>query len=307
MRADPYHWMRRTDSPALLAHLEAERLWYDTATGHLNSLVETMRSEMLGRVPATDRSVSWRLQGCSYYTALPAGREHQQLLRERNGSESRARGAPRRQRPGRRLGVRRARALPGQPRPEAAGLLGGPHRRRGLRAAVPRPRDRRRTCPTWRRAPTTAARGAAGRTTSSTRSTTTAYRPFQVWRHALGTPVADDVLVLEEPDERFELNVRATRSEALVVIWAESRDTNEVWVLDAAVADVVAALGRAAGARASSTTPSTSCFPTARTRCCWSPTTTPPSSGWPAVRCPATPTRTTRPGRRPGPSAPTSG
>ena len=28
------------------------------------------------------------------------------------------------------------------------------------------------------------------------------------WRHRLGTPVADDVLVLEEPDERFELNVR---------------------------------------------------------------------------------------------------
>ncbi len=61
-----------------------------------------------------------------------------------------------------------------------------------------------------------------------------AFRPFQVWRHALGTPVADDVLVLEEPDERFELNVRATRSGALVVIWAESRDTREVWVVDAA-------------------------------------------------------------------------
>ena len=42
------------------------------------------------------------------------------------------------------------------------------------------------------------------------------------------------MLVLEEPDERFELNVRATRSGALVVIWAASRDTREVWVVDAA-------------------------------------------------------------------------
>ena len=25
-----------------------------------------------------------------------------------------------------------------------------------------------------------------------------AYRPFQVWRHAIGTPTEDDVLVLEE-------------------------------------------------------------------------------------------------------------
>ena len=61
-----------------------------------------------------------------------------------------------------------------------------------------------------------------------------AYRPYQMWRHALGTPVTDDVLVLEEPDERFELSLRATRSGALLVIWAESRDTREVWVVDAA-------------------------------------------------------------------------
>ena len=32
-----------------------------------------------------------------------------------------------------------------------------------------------------------------------------AYRPFQVWRHAVGTPAGSDVLVREEPDERFEL------------------------------------------------------------------------------------------------------
>ena len=42
-----------------------------------------------------------------------------------------------------------------------------------------------------------------------------AYRPFQVWRHAIGTSYDEDVLVLDEPDERFELNVRATRSGGL--------------------------------------------------------------------------------------------
>lgn len=59
-----------------------------------------------------------------------------------------------------------------------------------------------------------------------------AYRPFQVWRHAMGTCSEEDVLVLEEPDERFELNVRAARI-GMVVVWAESRDTSEVWVIDA--------------------------------------------------------------------------
>ena len=60
-----------------------------------------------------------------------------------------------------------------------------------------------------------------------------AYRPHEVWRHAVGTPVSEDVLVLSEPDERFELNVRASRSGGLVLIWSASRDTTEVWVLDA--------------------------------------------------------------------------
>src|SRR4029078_7610159 len=45
-----------------------------------------------------------------------------------------------------------------------------------------------------------------------------AYRPHQVWRHRIGTPVADDVLVLEEPDERFELTVRASRSGEVVLL-----------------------------------------------------------------------------------------
>ena len=42
------------------------------------------------------------------------------------------------------------------------------------------------------------------------------------------------MLVREEPDERFELQVRATRSTGLVLLWSQSRDTSEVWVIDAA-------------------------------------------------------------------------
>ena len=64
-----------------------------------------------------------------------------------------------------------------------------------------------------------------------------AYRPFQVWRHRLGSDPEADVLVLEEPDEMFSVNVRTTRSGELIVIWSESRSTSEAWVLDAAEPD----------------------------------------------------------------------
>jgi oligopeptidase B len=56
-----------------------------------------------------------------------------------------------------------------------------------------------------------------------------AMRPFQVWRHALGTPADDDVLVLEEPDERFFVGIELTRSEAFVLISLESKTTSETW------------------------------------------------------------------------------
>ena len=86
-RPDPYAWMRRLDEP-VLAHLAAEREWYDVATGHLGPLVQQLRAEMADRVPATDSSVSWPQHEYSYRTVLPAGREYVQLLRRRHGDEA---------------------------------------------------------------------------------------------------------------------------------------------------------------------------------------------------------------------------
>ena len=54
-----------------------------------------------------------------------------------------------------------------------------------------------------------------------------AMRPHQVWRHVLGTPAEDDVLVLQEDDERFELNVELTKSEKFVILSSASQVTSE--------------------------------------------------------------------------------
>jgi oligopeptidase B len=60
-----------------------------------------------------------------------------------------------------------------------------------------------------------------------------AHRPHQVWRHVVGTPVADDELVLAEPDDRYWMGVARERSGALVTIDLGSAITSEVHVLDA--------------------------------------------------------------------------
>ena len=58
-------------------------------------------------------------------------------------------------------------------------------------------------------------------------------RPHEIWRHRLGSPVTDDVLVATEPDVRFNLDVSATRSERWLVISSHSRTSSEVSLIPA--------------------------------------------------------------------------
>ena len=58
-------------------------------------------------------------------------------------------------------------------------------------------------------------------------------RPWQVWRHKIGTDAQHDVLVLEEPDERFFVGVGATRSGEWIVIESGSKTSSEAWVINA--------------------------------------------------------------------------
>ena len=59
-----------------------------------------------------------------------------------------------------------------------------------------------------------------------------AQRPFKVMRHRLGTDSAHDVIVFEEPDERFSVGLGPTRSERFIVIGAESTSTSELHLLE---------------------------------------------------------------------------
>ncbi len=226
--------MRDVDSPDLLAHLVAERRWYDFATRHLSSLVKSLQSEMTGRMPATDRSVSTRYHGFSYYTLLPAGRDYPQVLREldtQKGPEARAQL------------VLDVDALADDSGYLELGLTLVSPDSRLLAYSVDRSGDevyelRFRDLDSGADRADVVPRSYYGGawTAASDQFFYTvhdaAYRPHQIWRHAIGTLADKDVLVVSEPDERFELTVRATRSGGLVVIRSASRDTSEVWVLD---------------------------------------------------------------------------
>ena len=60
-----------------------------------------------------------------------------------------------------------------------------------------------------------------------------AVRPYQVWRHTLGTPTGDDVLVYQDDDEYFFVNVSRTRTGRYIFVSTESKTTSETWFIDA--------------------------------------------------------------------------
>jgi oligopeptidase B len=242
-RVDGYAWLRDVDNPEVLAHLEAERSFYERLTSHLRPLVESLTNHMAARVPATDSSVSYRRSRFSYYNTTPPGSEYEQLWR----------------------GVDRLGAGAGQPRSgdqlllDPASLRGdSAYIKIGLSLVSPDERLLAYSVDTtgdevyalrFRDLESADAEspdladviersyyGGAWSADSQTFFYTVhdeAYRPFQVWRHRLGTPASDDVLVLTEGDEQYELDVRTTRSGDLVVIETANRDTSEVWVVDA--------------------------------------------------------------------------
>ena len=60
-----------------------------------------------------------------------------------------------------------------------------------------------------------------------------AMRPDKVWRHKIGTPATDDIVVLEESDERFFVGVGSSRSGEWIMIDSSSKTSSECWVIDA--------------------------------------------------------------------------
>ncbi len=229
---DDYAWMRDHDSAAFRAYLAAERAYYDAQTASLAELTDALFGEAVARTPAlAEDSVSWTLRGYRYWRRTPAGAENRQLLRAPLGQAGPGGGEP-------------TLLLDENALAKATGYV-------DVQVTEASPDDRllawsvdtsgeeiyqlRFTeIDTGRDLPDVIERTYPGGAWSSDSTQffylvpDEAYRPYQVWRHAVGTPVAGDELVYEESDERFALTLAASRSGELVIITAESRDTTEV-------------------------------------------------------------------------------
>jgi oligopeptidase B len=231
---DDYAWMRDPDEPALHDYLAAERAYYDKNTEHLHGLATELAAEAAGRAPATDEySVAWPRDGFVYRTLLPHGADNVQLRRSRDhGGEASEHVL---------LDENLIAAQTGyvetgvrEPSPDGK-MLAWSADTSGAEIYELRIRD----LATGADLPDVITRTYIGAAWSSD-SRYLFYtvpdalnRPFQVWRHEVGTSSAGDALVVEEPDQRFELTLEGSRSGELAIITAASRDTTEVRAIHA--------------------------------------------------------------------------
>jgi oligopeptidase B len=238
-RPDPYHWLGG-DGSDVLAHLAAERTFYDASTVHLESLTSTLSREMLSRLSTNDESPRWSRRRYTYWTRHPVNSDYAELRRRLN-HDSEAGSTTESESSSLFFDI-------------AAQDAGTGYLDLGLTLVSPdedllaysvdvegdevfelRFRDLRTGADLPDRVPRSYYGGAWSADSQWFFYTVhdETYRPWQVWRHRLGTDATEDVIVLEEHDARFELEVRPTRSGDLVAIWSVSRSTTEAWMVDA--------------------------------------------------------------------------
>ncbi|MBY8871978.1 S9 family peptidase [Micromonospora sp. PLK6-60] len=242
---DEYAWLAAKDDPATIAHLTAENAYTEARTAHLAALREELFEETRRRTQETDLSVPTRKGGHWYYTRTVEGQQYGVHCRRavRDGETDppmSTDGAP----------------LDGEEVLLDGNLLAEGHDFFALGAFDVSPDgrwlaystdftgDERFTLrikdlSTGELLPDEVPDSFYG-TAWSTDASVLCYvtvdetwRPNRVWRHTVGTPSSEDVVVHAEDDERFWVGVELTRSERFILIDIHSKITSEVRVIPA--------------------------------------------------------------------------
>ena len=242
-RVDDWAWLRSDDrgDDEVLALLKAENDYVAVALGHTEALQAELFAEMKARIKETDLSVPYRKDGRWFYSRTVEGQQYPILCR--TAIEPPADLPEDEPVPGEEV-LLDMNALAGDGDYFALGaydlapsqeLLLYSTDHDGSERYTTRVRDLRTGSDLDDLIPETTYGSAwAGDTTFFYVRQDRAMRPHQVWRHEVGTATTDDVLVYEDPDERFFVTVGLSLTEDWVQISSSSKVTSEELVIPAA-------------------------------------------------------------------------
>ena len=246
-RVDDWFWLRHREDPEVLAHLRAENAFTTRQTAHLAGLREGLFAEMKARIVETDLSVPVSKGPWWYYERTVEGRDyviHCRLPVEGSGRDaatppSMTDG----ERPGEQVLLDENALAETHAYLDVANLAVSPGHAR-LAYATDTTGDERftlrvRDLKTGQDLEDNIEGTSYGVAWANDDATVfytrpdAANRPYQLWRHLVGSGPDSDALVMEEPDERFHLGVDRTKDGRYVIVEMHSRITSEVHVIPA--------------------------------------------------------------------------
>ncbi len=246
-RVDEWFWLRQRDDPDVLNLLRAENSFTERQTAHLAGLRDELFTEMKARIVETDLSVPVGKGPWWYYDRTLEGRDyaiHCRLPVKSTGLDAASPpSVSDGERPDEQVLLDENVLAEAQGYLDVANLAVSPGHNR-LAYSFDTTGDERFTLKVrdlesgddLDDAIEGTSYGVAWANDDSTVFFTrpdAANRPFQLWRHRVGGNPEEDVLVVEEGDERFHLGVGRTKDGAYVVVEMHSRITSEVHVIPA--------------------------------------------------------------------------
>jgi oligopeptidase B len=238
---DNYAWLRDKENPEVTAYLEAENAYAEAFMAPLTGLRDDLYLEMLSHVKQTDVSVPYRDGDWWYYTRTEEGQQYAIHCRT-HGSPSATEDTPEQ------VILDGNQLAEGHPFfsigatdiTDDGRWLAYTTDTTGFRQYTLHIKDlttgetladplapgriERVGSVTW---------AADGRTLFYTVEDEVQKRQYQLWRHTRGTSHADDVLVYEDDDERFNLGAGRTRDGKYLIVESGSHTTTESRVLSA--------------------------------------------------------------------------
>src|SRR2546422_3046539 len=218
VRIDQYYWLKERSNPEVIKYLEAENAYTKAVMAHTEALQERLYEELKGRVLQNDQSVPFREGNYFYYTRLVEGKNYPIYARKRGSlsapeesmvdANALAEGKAT-------FLIRAWEVSSGEDllafTADTTGGRVGSIRFKNLRTGEMLP-------DVVPRAIGAIAWAADNRTLFYTKPDSVTVRPYQVYRHRLGTPAAADQLVYEDTDETYYTSVFKTKSRAYIMI-----------------------------------------------------------------------------------------
>jgi oligopeptidase B len=243
-RVDPYFWMRLTDeqktaatpdeqTQKVLDYLNAENAYKEQIMKHTEGLQTKLYDEIVGRIKQTDESVPYFSKGYWYYTRYEEGKEYPIYARKKGTLDAEEE-----------IMLNVNGMAEGRSYYSAGALNVGPNNMMvafgedtlSRRIYTIRFKDLNTGQYLKDEIPNTTAGGAwsnDGQYYFYTTKNPVSLLSEKVWRHKLGTPASQDVLVYEEKDPTYYIGVYKSKSDKYITIWNNSTLVSDYHILDA--------------------------------------------------------------------------